>query len=460
MINLDDRFITDLMPTVKPNGVAVLLAIAKHCNMRKEAFPSNQRLCKLTSLSTNTVKKTIKDLKAKNLLKAKERWNDHGRNKSNLYYINTDLIGIYIPAKSVEFEGSEFDDLGGQILTPEGSKFDDLGGQNLTGRGQNLTIGGSKFDPEVLTRESIKQGSIKQQQQITDVDNFLPQLILDKKFLSTTSKAKGVGEEIIKSLAADFFYYKKSIDELSHRDYAEFRKNFRFWLNKQDLEKAKSKVEKNTVVDYAEFNEGKSGVVKVGDLGEVFPFAKMPALDFDTADGAKKMFWYFLTESGKRPFSVTAKNKILLRLFSEYFAGVQNELNPNYGFCLFGSKEIDKEVLLDACQKFTKKTNSQIFKTARCTKIVEALGEAKKESSLAKYYTGDWCFTEIGEEPATYKLFSNPIAVMKKILLERKRGHFKTYMTTSLTPPQFRERYGDEVFNWLSGNMNFLVYQK
>ena len=63
MINLDDRFMTDLMPLVKPNGVAVLLAIAKHCNMRKEAFPSNKTLCRLTSLSVNTVKNTIKDLR-------------------------------------------------------------------------------------------------------------------------------------------------------------------------------------------------------------------------------------------------------------------------------------------------------------------------------------------------------------------------------------------------------------
>ena len=437
MINLDDRFMTDLMPLVKPNGVAVLLAIAKHCNMRKEAFPSNKTLCRLTSLSVNTVKNTIKDLRAKRLLMCKERLDNHGRNKSNLYYINTDLIGIYVPAKSIEF--------GGEI---GGSEFDSLGGQNLT-------VGGSEFDPEVLTNRSINKGSIKQQQQIGDVDNFLPQLFLDKKFLSTTSKAKGVEEGIIKSLAEDFVSYKKSVDELTHQDYAEFRRNFRFWLDKRNLEKVKSKVEKSTVVDYSQFNQGKSGIVKVGDLGQALPV--VPIMD---AEMAKKLYWYFLTENGKRPFSVIPQNKILLQLLSEYFAGLKNEINPNYGFCLFGAKEIDKEILLSTASKFNKHTKQNEFKTARAAKIVEALGEAKKESSLAKYYSGDWCFTEVGEEPATYKLFGNPIAVMKKIFLERKRNACKTYMTTSLTPSQFRERYGEEVYNWLSGNMNFLVYQK
>ena len=263
MINLDDRFITELMPEIKPNGVAVLLAIAKHCNVKKKAFPSNERLCNLTGLSINTVKKTLRMLQAKGLIKTDAR-SENGKTKSNEHTVNTGYISIYITAKQLPFSGtdrgSNSDGIGGQNLTDRGSNSDGIGGQNLTDRGSNsdpevLAIG-SINNKEVLTRRRRKRAptpsennfskkkSIVQDLKKNDAPPLVPaspphfeeMLKKDCAWINKVSSIKKIDRAVLLKMHTEFHQYKKLVNKLNHKDYSDYLENFLSWLDKK-LEK-------------------------------------------------------------------------------------------------------------------------------------------------------------------------------------------------------------------------------
>ncbi len=96
MINVDDRLITDVLPEIKPNAFAVLMAIAKHLGRNNSCWPNQQTLQKITGLGRDAVMAALKTLYNSNLLIKQER-----PGYSNIYTINTEYISISVECDTI-----------------------------------------------------------------------------------------------------------------------------------------------------------------------------------------------------------------------------------------------------------------------------------------------------------------------------------------------------------------------
>lgn len=101
MINLDDRIFTELLPKIKPNAFAVLLAIAKHMDRNNKAFPKDPRLRRMTGLGRDAVVNAKNVLVAHKIMLKKQRRGKGGSFGPNDYWINCQYIGVYIPAVGI-----------------------------------------------------------------------------------------------------------------------------------------------------------------------------------------------------------------------------------------------------------------------------------------------------------------------------------------------------------------------
>lgn len=78
----------------------VLLTIAKHCDDEMQAYPSIERLAKLTGLSVSTVKRKLAALEKDGHL-AVNRRSSGGKKTSNLYTIKTASSRVTVTASRV-----------------------------------------------------------------------------------------------------------------------------------------------------------------------------------------------------------------------------------------------------------------------------------------------------------------------------------------------------------------------
>ena len=99
MINIDDRFITQIMPKIGAKQTAVLLAICKHLDVKKTAFPSKYTIQKYTGLGRDSVSTSIKLLTENGLLE-KEQRRKGNRQSSNLYKVKCEFINVFIKASN------------------------------------------------------------------------------------------------------------------------------------------------------------------------------------------------------------------------------------------------------------------------------------------------------------------------------------------------------------------------
>jgi len=105
MLNIDTRLL-DLIPQIGAETLAILLLIAKRINSSNTSFPSRATLQKESAMGRDKVDKCLKILKDTKLLLVKQR-KINGRLSTNLYTLNTDLIGVYIQVKNKTLIGEE-----------------------------------------------------------------------------------------------------------------------------------------------------------------------------------------------------------------------------------------------------------------------------------------------------------------------------------------------------------------
>ena len=104
MLNIDDRLIREVSPKIGPNALSVLLAISIHMDTKTDrCFPSHNTLMKLTGMGKNAVYAALNVLKEAGLLETYQKIDSEKRQFGRRYFrINTDFIGIFVPAKHVE----------------------------------------------------------------------------------------------------------------------------------------------------------------------------------------------------------------------------------------------------------------------------------------------------------------------------------------------------------------------
>lgn len=85
----------------------------------------------------------------------------------------------------------------------------------------------------------------------------------------------------------------------------------------------------------------------------------------------------------------------------------------------------------------------------RCTD--ERLDELKKHPLLA--------IDDLGTENVSVKVYGNEVSPVTEILYHRYQQQLPTVITTNLTPPQLRERYGERVADRFREMMRFVIYE-
>ena len=104
MLNIDDRLIKDVAPKIKPNALAVLLAIAIHLGKGKNtAFPSHKRLMLLTGLGRDAVYKALETLKSSGLLTAFQSKSVESKQFGKRFFkVTTKFISIFVTSDEAD----------------------------------------------------------------------------------------------------------------------------------------------------------------------------------------------------------------------------------------------------------------------------------------------------------------------------------------------------------------------
>lgn len=102
MINLDDRFVTELMPEIGALNAGVLIAICKHIDKKKRCFPRRKTLMSFTKLTRHKLDKAILELQEAKVLKVEKRFGEKGNLLANLYTVKTSFVSIFVAVEDIE----------------------------------------------------------------------------------------------------------------------------------------------------------------------------------------------------------------------------------------------------------------------------------------------------------------------------------------------------------------------
>jgi hypothetical protein len=115
-----------LLSKVDESEMWLLLHLVKRVNVDQSSFPSNKTLLKDTGWKIDKLQKVKKNLIDRELLIIQER-----PNTSNLYVLNTDLLGIYVNGKGQKFDiDPPLGKIGIPIDSPEKTEVVDVGKTN------------------------------------------------------------------------------------------------------------------------------------------------------------------------------------------------------------------------------------------------------------------------------------------------------------------------------------------
>jgi DNA replication protein DnaC len=186
---------------------------------------------------------------------------------------------------------------------------------------------------------------------------------------------------------------------------------------------------------------------------------------------AKKLAWYICQEKAAAlnfEFVVDETNRALLSNLTKYFANDDTgEYDLRKGLFLSGDVGLGKTFLMSIFQDFAKSTEKKMFKVFPCIEVFDNVSIAKSKDNdplrnIFKYYKGNICFDDLGQEPTSLKSYGNEVFVMEKILTERYKkfinGHCITHITSNLTASELKERYGIRVFDRCKEMFEFIHF--
>ena len=144
MINIDTR----ILPQVTPDQLYLLCHIVNFMNENKMCFPSNKKLIEQSGFSESKILRVKNDLVTRNIISVKKRFRPDGSQTSNLYRIETDLIGVFVTGKNMSnLEPHPFTDEDGGTFTHEG-------GTPLSMKGHEVLTNLSINHKEVLSSKN------------------------------------------------------------------------------------------------------------------------------------------------------------------------------------------------------------------------------------------------------------------------------------------------------------------
>jgi hypothetical protein len=123
---------TKLLDELNESEYYLLSHIASYMGRNKACWPSNETLEKNTRWTTNTLAKWKKSLVDKGYITVKPRFNGKGTQTSNYYFIETDLLGVFMGMSSLQSMVEESQSLvGGDTQLLGGYPPQRMGGEVL-----------------------------------------------------------------------------------------------------------------------------------------------------------------------------------------------------------------------------------------------------------------------------------------------------------------------------------------
>jgi hypothetical protein len=147
MINIDTRILRKL----NPDQLYLLCHIVNFMNENRMCFPSNKKLIEQSGFSESKILRVKNDLVTRNIISVKKRFRPDGSQTSNLYRIETDLIGVFVTGKNMSnLEPHPSTDEDGGTFTHEG-------GTPLSTKGHEVLTNLSINQKEVLSSKNSKE---------------------------------------------------------------------------------------------------------------------------------------------------------------------------------------------------------------------------------------------------------------------------------------------------------------
>ena len=158
MINIDTR----LLNQVTPDQLYLLCHIVNFMNENKMCFPSNKKLIEQSGFSESKILRVKNDLVTRNIISVKKRFRPDGSQTSNLYKIETDLIGVFVTGKNMSnLEPHPF-------TYEDGGTFTNEGGTPLGMKGHEVLTNLSINQKEVLSSKNSKEFCQNEEIEIID----------------------------------------------------------------------------------------------------------------------------------------------------------------------------------------------------------------------------------------------------------------------------------------------------
>ena len=184
-------------------------------------------------------------------------------------------------------------------------------------------------------------------------------------------------------------------------------------------------------------------------------------------DFARTVLWKIFStklEAQNRKFKMEGNDMWVIQNLLKYFIGDDSsEFDLQKGICLMGSVGPGKTFLLESFGRLASELKlAKAFKMVSTSDIYDRVAASQNKTvTMSRYYKGNVCFDDLGDEPLIYKDFGNDLAYVIRIFTKRyeafSRGKIFTFATSNLEPKDLQERYGERFYDRFKQMFNAVV---
>lgn len=186
-------------------------------------------------------------------------------------------------------------------------------------------------------------------------------------------------------------------------------------------------------------------------------------IDYETARG---YVIRIIREMYGDKYTTNDQIKTLLTNMTKYFiCDPSCQLDLEKGILLYGGVGTGKTTLFRIFKRLAdaldiKEGYNRAFAVEKTNHIVLDVRERPNEVNISKYFNGNICFDDLGQEASDAKVYGNTVSVMGDILFNRydrfQNNGILTHATTNLSEKELADKYGErihsravEMFNWI-----------
>jgi DNA replication protein DnaC len=185
---------------------------------------------------------------------------------------------------------------------------------------------------------------------------------------------------------------------------------------------------------------------------------------------ARKVFWVIMTNIAATRHcnaQVDDCNKAVIASLVKYMiADPKCSLDLTKGIFLFGAVGVGKTFLMQSMQAFAEAANinSRKFRIASTSEMADMVrynnGIEPMGAPLQRYYSNNWCFDDIGQEPISVMVYGDTRHIMEPVMTRRYTnatvGHCTTHATSNLSPEELEAYYGTRISDRFNEMFNFV----